>query len=1230
MHRKFIKALGLVFLSTLLFTSCGSQTSNTTFKFVNGAFNITALSENFNGGALIIGRNKLGPEKFQLAISPDNTQEITTELPFGDYEIMAIGWHNGALTPGVAGPGMEGTTYCDLVHTQIGSDSTAVTLSLSGTKCANEPFLSSIYSDSPSSRLNIEFCHGIVQHPNEGRRKDCKESVGVANSYEIEYLSLDADGLPIPGLTLKSACIDNASYQDAFSTANRKPFINYQTLKFNSPTRIRSYVGTGCTDIDNSYSVVFPKSLAHSTSNFATFYKDAPQDVDFPVTGSNLLVGADSCSVPIASSGPNVIGTWDASGQNVICTTAQFNTIPNNDTSTIVIGRTIDFLGANPTPFDSGVTFKGKIIGDYTIKMNNLPHFKGMTASLFSGFGAAGVDASIRDVNINVSSIINGPILAKEAFGNIGIEQIKVVGEMTNNTSNDLTLVASLTYSSGCGGFFNTYNPGTTGQRLEFENLKFENFKLNCEGITPNYDLSIGGLIGSIHSENTADTDLVEIRIERINGDITIANTLEPANSLSGFIGLVSKGVNFKLHGSDINFNYTGNNTKNIGGFIGKIANGTNNEYGYFRLNDSSANVSINSTKAIAAQEGVGSLIGWAYNSASLELHNVHADGAIISKHKNAGGLIGYAGNYEYDNASQYFELSIRNSINSTDVTGGQFVGGIIGATDSNFATPSQRQSLTLESSVNKGYVKSLGKVSGVNLVASGGSIGCVGCTSNEVGKIRIHNFLNLGTSKTYLESASEKAGASPFIGIAFHTEDLTPAEASYEITDSQYIFKSFIDTDSTSGSETFLQADSAIEYIDNSITQSADASVYHFNNIVCPHCNDSTVLTNILTTSPLQTLDNSNAEIDNSYITDFSTNDFFNASGDLILKQLMDNFYSEGIAIGTRSKPFKLSQSSNLELLANNPVAPNLSWKMISDINMNSQHLQLSPLDQEFRGSFDGNGYTISNFTNNYASYFASNLGIFSKVTSGEIRNLNIKQGSMNFACDGFGFAGLLIGTLDVSNMNSNGGNDRPMIHNISIDSNTITNGTQCDTGTLFIGNYTTQSEFNAFENVSITNNTIDTSNALVSGNLIGVMYNNSAASLNFNFKNLQLINNSFQTPGSNTYGFIASNGGANSFNLIYENVLYIGPTDVTLNPSAIHKEAGGTSSFIKNNYLFIESAGYTNTASINNAILSNSGAYNLSDMFTFSYDKYFNVNQTAGTISLNRALIAEDIKDR
>lgn len=1235
MHRKFIKALGLVILSTLLFTSCGTKTSNTTFKFVSGAFNITALSENFNGGALIIGRNKLGQEKFQLAISPDNTQEIETELPFGDYEVIAIGWHDTGLSPGVLSPGMEGTTYCELLNTKIDSNSTAIQLALSQANCSNEPFASSILSDSPDDQLNIEFCHGIVQHPNEGRRDECKDAKAPTESYEIEYLSLDADGIPIPELTLKSACIDNATYQSLFSTATRKPFVNFDPIKFNSPVRVRAYLGSGCTDITNSYSVLFPKSLATSASNYGTFYKKAPQKVDFPVTGSNLLVGVDSCSTPNALIGPNVSGTWKASGQNIICTTAQFNGIPDADISSIMIGKTLDFQGAQTTQAANNFSFKGRLEGDFTIKMNNLPHIKGLKSNLFGSFGVAGGDSNIRDLNINVSTITDGPVIAREAFGNIEIEHLQLFGEMTNNTSNDLIINTGPTYSSGCGGLFNTYDPTAGGQSFRLRNLEFQNFKLNCQGFSPTSDLAIGGAIGSIHSENTADTDHVEFQVEQIKGSVTIANVSQATDSLGGLFGQLSKGINFRLQESDIAFNYTGDNSKNIGGYIGKISNGQNFEYGYFQLDGSSTIVNINSTKVINGQEAVGSLIGWAYNSSSLELHNMHTDGVITSRHKNAGGLIGYAGNYEYDSGSQYFELTIRNSINSTDVTGGQFVGGIVGATDSNYGVPNERGSLLIENSVSKGYIKSLGKTIGNNYVASGGVLGCAGCASGQIGKIKVQNFLNMGTSKTYLEAGGDIAAASPLIGIAKHTENLASSEACFDITNSQYINKSSIDTNSAAGSETFIQVDSAIEYIDNTSLEAVNNWVFNFDNIVCPHCNGSTVLTNIKTSLPMQTLDNYTAELDSSYITDFSTNDFFNASGDLVLSDLINSYYVESVTHGTRSKPFKLSQSSNLELLSNNPVAPNLSWKMVGNIDMSTQHLQLSPSYTPFRGTFDGGGHTISNFSNDYRSQGLDTNGIFPKVEYGEIRNLNISGGTYEFDCDIGGNAGALIGSINHSEQYQV---DRPFFENISIDHNIINSSSSCSTLGLFAGLFNTFQSVSTealqlTDNISIKNNQIYP----IDGSLYIDKISFQVTNNKFGFRNIELLNNQFvNTPMLSGAFFSQAN---QNFNTEFSNTLYVGHQDGK-NPTDIFTPSvnNGTNTKAGDNYVFLDidpdgvaSSGDEFTGSIDFGLLSgtNSSAYFLTDIAATMFGKYFIKTTSPVSVRLNRELIQKEIEN-
>lgn len=170
MHRKLIKTLGLITLLSLLFTSCAKKASSTSVTFSKSSFLVGDLSTSFDGGVLIFGRNKDTNQTFQLGLDPSSPAEIQVELPYGNYDVKAIGWHSGS-----APENMIGTKYCSQISTVVDQNETSMNLVMDSAICDSLTDVN-IYNGDSGSTFKVQACHGVVKVPGLGERDTCEEA----------------------------------------------------------------------------------------------------------------------------------------------------------------------------------------------------------------------------------------------------------------------------------------------------------------------------------------------------------------------------------------------------------------------------------------------------------------------------------------------------------------------------------------------------------------------------------------------------------------------------------------------------------------------------------------------------------------------------------------------------------------------------------------------------------------------------------------------------------------------------------------------------------------------------------------------------------------------------------------------------------------------------------------------------------------------------------------------
>ena len=1189
MHRHIF---GL-FLVSLFLTSCGVKTSNTKVTFSKSQFLVGDLSSNFDGGVLIFGRNNTTKQVFQIGLDPSSSSEIEIELPFGNYDVKAIGWHQGT-TP----TNLSGTKYCSQINTEVDSTETPMNLVMTTANCAS--LTNTVVHDSTTgNQFKVETCHGVVQVTGKGKRDSCDEAPSNAQSLKIRYLTTNAEGVVDPNLTLESKCLTpNAG--DIF-TYDLTADYNVVTSDsgFYNPIEIVAYYDTACSGASQVRRI--PKKAGLPSEEYLLATEDS-------MNGLTLLAGFDSCAFAGATaSSPFAADSAASRGTNIICTAAQFNNIASYPSDEYIIGRKIDFAGSAPAT--SSTDFTGYIEGDILLSINKQPHIIGATDSLFNSIGSNVTDesAGIEHLNINVNSLTGGPVIAKYLGDSSEFHELTISGSMTNSTPSTTPSGSSLGYS--CGALVNqSYYDGTISKSLDtrFERITFENFNLKCTGLPASDSAYVGALVGALTSGSTDATYNREVQIYDVKGNINIeVDSTNTQQSVGALIGFSENNTNINTYSNNYVFanTYTSTAPAIIGGVLGQHQSTAATHYGRLELGENNVHLDINSDLAYGSIQGAGGIIGKVYNPETLQIRSSITTGSIDTTLKNAGGIIGHAA---YTNTSD--SLGIHNSATRASVSADGSAGGLIGALSLDGSSANFRLNHVATASIT-GAAASTSGLEGV-----GGALGTLTSTASYSSVNFDSNFYS-GLLFTTLGYATGNSSGS-LIGVMTDTNNYVMVNGHHYTrwgTSTSHIidFIGFINETTLAN---VLDRISVNEIVYRGYTDSSTALLQGALRYGTPGGEISMTFNDLANKSLPST---------------FTGSQFFTPNGDSKLDVAFNRFMrfatnGRATVTGSEGSPFLLSNSSDLLFIKNNLFLSNFNFRLTANIDMGGQFLQLSDDNIPFNGSLDGAGFTISNINNNYTGLYKSYNGIFPYIEYGRIKNLRIANSIMSFDCDASGDAGLLIGRVNRSNNNHD---DRAQFYNIQLEGNTIEGSTGCAATGLVAGTYSTENsgEEILFENISVKNNTF----ASPTGSLFVDRIDYSmSSSETFAFRNLEFIGNMFTDPTPvNTYAFF-SNKGTNTFNVSYENVLYVGHKDGH-NPTDIHNNNNaGSAISLSNHYVFINPTSFAGV--LDTGILTNGTNYALSNMATTTFDKYFVVNSTTGAVDLNRPYIKEEMDQR
>ncbi|MFG1503618.1 hypothetical protein [Halobacteriovorax sp. ZH5_bin.2] len=1190
MHRHIF---GL-FLVSLFLTSCGVKTSNTKVTFSKSQFLVGDLSSNFDGGVLIFGRNNTTKQVFQIGLDPSSSSEIEIELPFGNYDVKAIGWHSGT-TPS----NLTGTKYCSQINTEVDSTETPMNLVMTTANCAS--LTNTVIHDSTTgNQFKVETCHGVVQVVGKGKRDSCDEAPSNAQSLKIRYLTTNAEGVVDPSLTLESKCLTpNAG--DIF-TYDLTADYNVVTSDngFYNPVEIVAYYDTACSGSSQV------RRIPKTTELPSLEYLLATQD---SMNGLTILAGYDSCAFAgAATSSPFAADSAGSRGTNIICTADQFNNIASYPSDNYIIGRAIDFAGTAPAT--SGTNFSGTLEGDILLSIKKLPHIIGASDSLFNSIGSTVTDeeAEIDNLNINVNSLTAGPVLAKYLGDSSRFHELIISGSMTNSSPSTTPSGSSLGHS--CGGLFNqSFYDGTTSKNVntQFERITFSNFNLKCTGLPASDSVYVGSLVGALTSGSTdIGTNNRDIRIYDVNGNINIeVDSTNTQQSVGALIGFSENLTNISTYSNNYVFSnsYTSAAPAIIGGVLGQHQSTAANYLGRLELGENNVHLAITSDLPYSTIQGAGGIVGKIFNPEYLQIRSSITTGSIDTTLKNAGGLIGHAA---FTNPSDSF--GIHNSATRASISADGSAGGLVGRLNLDGSNANFRLNHVATNSISGAAANSSG------LEGVGGALGTLSSTTN-LSSVNFDNNFYSGLLFTTLGYATGNSSGS-LIGVM-------PETNTYVMVNGHHYTRWGTSTSHIIDFIGFINETTLANVLDRITT----------NQVVYQGYTDSS--TALLQSAlrygtPGGEIGLTFNQLSNRFLpSSFSGSPFFTPNGDSKLDVALNRFMrfatnGRAIVTGSEDSPFLLSNSSDLLFIKNNLFMSNFNFRLTANIDMGGQFLQLSSDSSPFNGSLDGAGFTISNINNDYTGLYKSYNGIFPYVEYGRIKNLRIANSTMSFDCDASGDAGLLMGRINHYN---NYGDDRAQFYNIQFENNTIASSTGCAATGLVAGTYSTENSGDAllFENISVKNNNF----ASPIGSLfVDKIDYSMSTSETFAFKNLEFIGNMFTDPAPvNTYAFF-SNKGTNTFNVSYENVLYVGHKD-GYNPTDIHSNNNaGSAISLSNHYVFINPTSFAGV--LDTGILTNGTNFALADMATTTFDQYFIVNSTTGAVDLNRPYIKEEMDQR
>lgn len=373
-----------------------------------------------------------------------------------------------------------------------------------------------------------------------------------------------------------------------------------------------------------------------------------------------------------------------------------FSKIKKNPSAKFEIIKDLDFTGVNYTPFE----FKGTLDGNgYTIK-NLTITTENTNAGLFTKNTGTITSVKLENLTINSNNtktsyigglcgVSTGKLYGIVIKNSVINSETGVVGGIVGQLKNAKIEMSSARATINSGNDTNSYVGGVVGEAVSSSLLDVYSY---CEINAPS--TTVGGIVGSITSgtikrcENNGNVKATGSAVGGIVGktdrstisEVVNKGNIEGTNSVGGIIGLSVSGTNTdykfsKLTNEGIIFGH-GNA---VGGIIGKQET-TNNTYNFSEF--------TNKGKVEAQGNCVGGIIGYLYSKIDYSDDETYSqkfttliNEGFVTGVSNIGGLIGEFNVTAHNQWGRHPGniISLNDSINTGDILGSNYCGGLIG-----------------------------------------------------------------------------------------------------------------------------------------------------------------------------------------------------------------------------------------------------------------------------------------------------------------------------------------------------------------------------------------------------------------------------------------------------------------------------------------------------------------------------------------------------------------------
>ncbi|MFD1177886.1 S-layer homology domain-containing protein [Paenibacillus puldeungensis] len=341
-----------------------------------------------------------------------------------------------------------------------------------------------------------------------------------------------------------------------------------------------------------------------------------------------------------------------------------------------------------------------------------------------------------------------------------------------------------------------------------------------------------------------------------------------------------------------------------------------------------------------------GSLAGMNYGSLERSYSSAKVSGKNV-----VGGLVGY----------NHIQGKVTYAHANAVVSGNSFIGGLVGRNDGG-----------IEFSDASGDVNGDGYVGGLVGNSEGGEISQSYATGNVEGNVNVGGLIGikLSGSVNNAYAIGNVTGQSAVGGLVGNTVDFGPITASYAtgaVTGNSYV-------GGLIGSNNGV--DLVASYWDTETTGQSNACGYDLDGL----CKMSSGL------STQQAINQS------SYMGWDFTNMWFMVPGS---RPFLRSEWSNEIRNGHQLQLMQLNPAAGYKLMEDIDLGKVLKDHSRSDLWTTTSEIGLGfvPITSDFAGKLDGQGHTISGLYTNVGIGLLMNVGLFSRIAGGEVRDLQIKD---------------------------------------------------------------------------------------------------------------------------------------------------------------------------------------------------------------------------------------------